>query len=217
MVRPQPIKTQVAIIGAGPAGLLLGQLLHRAGIDNVVLERQTKVHVLSRIRAGVLERGLVSLMSEAGAGDRLARKSFTHEGTMISMNNELVHIPLQKLSGHPVTVYGQMELTRDLYDARDEVGAQTIFEVTDVTLNDLKTQKPSVEFSANATRMRIECDYIAGCDGFHGVCRQHIPPNLRTEFEKIYPFATIISAVTTCSAQSPIRLMIGATLHFGVS
>jgi len=190
MVRPHlvPMRVQVAIIGGGPAGLLLGQLLHKAGIENVVLERQTKEYVLGRIRAGVLESGMVGLLHAAGAGDRLKKESFTHDGTMIAMNNTIARIPLKKFAGKPITVYGQSELTRDLYEARDSVGATTYFQVSDVTLHNLRSDSPSVQFKIDGTAMNIECDYIAGCDGFHGVSRHHIPKSLRKEFEKVYPF-----------------------------
>jgi len=182
------MRTQVAIIGGGPAGLLLGQLLHSVGIDAVILERQTQEHVLSRIRAGVLERGLVDLMTAAGCGERLAKESFSHEGTVIAMNNDIAHIPLKKHTGKPVTVYGQTELTQDLYDARETVGALTHFSVSHVQLHDLTTDSPSVTYKLNNQTHKITCDFIAGCDGFHGISRQHIPESVRSEFEKVYPF-----------------------------
>ena len=181
-------RVQVAIIGGGPSGLLLGQLLHTIGVDAIVLERKTRDYVLSRIRAGVLEQGLVTLMEEAGTADRLHREGITHDGTMISYGNTQIAIPFTKHVAKPVTVYGQTELTRDLYDAREHTGATTLFNVTNVTLSDITDDSPYVECEANGVRHRIDCDFIAGCDGFHGVSRQHIPAACRQEFEKVYPF-----------------------------
>jgi len=182
------LRVQVAIIGGGPSGLLLGQLLHKSGIDAVVLERKTRDYVLSRIRAGVLERGLVDLMTEAGVDQRLKAESLTHDGTVISINNEYFEIPFSKHTDKPVTVYGQTELTRDLYDAREAAGASTIYNVEDVVLNDLDSGNPSVDCKADGQSLHIECDFIAGCDGFHGVSRQHIPADVRSEYEKVFPF-----------------------------
>jgi len=182
------MRTQVAIIGGGPSGLLLGQLLHKAGIEAVVFERKTREYVLSRIRAGVLERGLVYLLEQAGAADRLHTESFTHDGTVFAVNNEYFEIPFSKYINKPVTVYGQTELTRDLYDARESVNAQTLFNVEDVIINDVKSDSPSIECRVAGKTIHINCDYVAGCDGFHGVSRNHIPANARKEFEKVYPF-----------------------------
>jgi len=182
------MRVQVAIIGGGPSGLLLGQLLHNAGIDAVVLERRTRDYVLSRIRAGVLESGLVDLMREAGADERLKAESLQHHGTVIAVNHQSVKIPFSRYTDKPVTVYGQTELTADLYNAREKVGAKTIFNVAEVTLHDVKTGSPSVEYLLNGEKQYIACDFIAGCDGFHGVSRQHIPQDVRTEYEKVYPF-----------------------------
>jgi len=182
------MRTQVAIIGGGPSGLLLGQLLHKAGIEAIVLERKTREYVLSRIRAGVLERGLVDLLEQAGAADRLHAESFTHHGTVFAVNNEHFGIPFSKHINKPVTVYGQTELTGDLYDARAAVDAQTLFNVEDVVINDIKTDSPSIDCRVAGKAIHINCDYIAGCDGFHGVSRQHIPSSKRKEFEKVYPF-----------------------------
>ncbi len=182
------MRTQVAIIGGGPSGLLLGQLLHSVGIDAVVLERKTRDYVLSRIRAGVLEQGLVNLMEQAGAAERLHAESFSHDGTVFSVNNEFFQIPFKKYVDKPVTVYGQTELTRDLYDARERVGANTFFNVEDVQIHDLQTENPSVEFSVSNKHTRLQCDYVVGCDGYHGVSRQHIPNDVRKEYEKVYPF-----------------------------
>ena len=182
------MRVQVAIIGGGPSGLLLGQLLHKAGIDAVVLERKTREYVLSRIRAGVLESGLVDLMTEAGVDQRLRAESLQHDGTVVSINNEFFDIPFTKHIDKSVTVYGQTELTRDLYDAREKTGAATIYNVDNVVLNDLDGKSPSIDCKAGGESLHIDCDFVAGCDGFHGVSRQHIPESVRTEYEKVYPF-----------------------------
>ena len=182
------MRTQVVIIGGGPSGLLLGQLLHRAGIDAVVLERKTRDYVLGRIRAGIIEQGLVRLMEEAGVAGRLHAEGFVHDGTRIAFGGEMFHIDLARLAGAPVTVYGQTEITRDLYDARDAAGGQTIFEAQDVALHGLEGDHPFVTLTAGGQSLRIACDFVAGCDGFHGISRQAIPLSARQEYEKTYPF-----------------------------
>ena len=183
------MRVQVAIIGGGPSGLLLGQLLYNAGIEAIILERRTREYVLSRIRAGVLERGLVGLLEQAGVAERLKRESITHDGIIISANDERFRLPFSDYVDTPVTVYGQTELTQDLYDAREACSAQTFFNVTDVQIYDIKSDSPSVTFRSDKQELTIHCDYVAGCDGFHGVSRQHIPESVRTEYEKVYPFA----------------------------
>ena len=182
------MRTQIVIIGGGPSGLLLGQLLHRAGIDAVVLERKTRDYVLGRIRAGVLETGLVKLMEEAGVADRLHAEGFVHDGTQIAVGDQMFHLDFKALTGTPVIVYGQTEVTRDLYDAREAAGTQTIFEVEDVVIHDADGDHPHVTFTRHGHAQRIDCDFVAGCDGFHGVSRQTIPLDVRREYEKIYPF-----------------------------
>ena len=182
------MKTQVVIIGGGPSGLLLGHLLHSRGIDNIVLERKTRDYVLSRIRAGVLERGLLELMREAGVADRMEREGFLHDGTLISFGNEMFRIPFTELTGHGVMVYGQTEVTRDLYDARAATGGQTAFNVENVQINGADSDAPFVTYEQGGTRHRIDCDFVAGCDGFHGVSRPTIPADIRREYEKVYPF-----------------------------
>ena len=182
------MRTQVAIIGGGPSGLLLAQLLHRKGIDSVVLERKTRDYVLARIRAGILETGLVSLMREAGVADRLERECFVHDGTRIASGDDSFRIDFTALTGTPVVVYGQTEVTRDLYDAREAAGGRTVFNVEDVTIEGADTDRPSVSYRVGGKSETLHCDYIAGCDGFHGVSRQTIPLGVRKEYEKIYPF-----------------------------
>lgn len=182
------MRAQVVIIGGGPSGLLLGQLLHRAGIDAVVLERKTRAHVLGRIRAGVLETGLVRLMEEAGVADRLHREGFVHDRTRIAWDGGMFAIDFKELTGTPVVVYGQTELTRDLYDAREAAGATTLFEVDDVAIHDADSARPHVSFTRDGQAQRIDCDFVAGCDGFHGISRQTIPLARRREYEKTYPF-----------------------------
>ncbi len=182
------MKTQVVIIGGGPSGLLLSQLLHVRGIDSVVLERKTKDYVLSRIRAGVLERGLLGLIREAGVAGRMEREGFAHDGTLISYGDEMFRIDFQQHTGESVMVYGQTEVTRDLYEAREAANGKIVFEVDAVTIHDAKTDTPYVTFTADGEDHRIDCDFITGCDGFHGVSRQTIPVDQRREYEKVYPF-----------------------------
>lgn len=183
------MKTQVAIIGAGPSGLLLGQLLARQGIDNIIVERVTGEYVLGRIRAGVLEQGFVDLVREAGVSERMDREGEIHEGFELAFNNRRVRIDMKQLTGgDTVMVYGQTEITKDLMEARAAAGLQTIYQADNVTLHDVKSKTPSVTYEINGVKHHLECNYIAGCDGFHGVSRQTIPKNVRTEYERIYPF-----------------------------
>jgi p-hydroxybenzoate 3-monooxygenase len=182
------MRTQVVIVGGGPSGLLLGQLLHRKGIDTIVLERKTRDYVLQRIRAGILETGLVEMMREAGVAERMDKECFVHHGTCISYENEMFDVNFQKLIGQNVIVYGQTEVTRDLYDARDAAGGKTIFDVEGVEIHGADSDAPYVTFRADGQDQRIDCDFIAGCDGFHGVSRKTIPETVRKDYEKVYPF-----------------------------
>ncbi|TDL81078.1 4-hydroxybenzoate 3-monooxygenase [Palleronia sediminis] len=182
------MRTQVVIIGGGPSGLLLSQLLHVRGIESVVLERKTRDYVLSRIRAGVLERGLFDLMREAGIAGRMEREGYPHDGTLIAHEDGIFRIDFKELTGHTVMVYGQTEVTRDLYDAREKAGGAIEFEVEDVQIHDADSETPHVTFHRDGVEHRIDCDFVAGCDGFYGVSRQTIPTTVRREYEKTYPF-----------------------------
>ena len=183
------MRTQVAIIDAGPSGLLLGQLLHKAGIDAVILERQSGDYVLGRIRAGVLEQVCIDLPDEAGVGERMHEEGLIHGGFDMLFQGERHRIDLNRLTGGKnVMVYGQTELTRDLMDARRDAGLPTVYEAANVTVHDFDTGKPRVRYQKDGKRHEIECDFIAGCDGFHGVCRASAPRGAVQEYEKVYPF-----------------------------
>jgi p-hydroxybenzoate 3-monooxygenase len=183
------MKTQVAIIGAGPSGLLLGPLLHLPGIDTVILEARSADYVLGRIRAGVLEQGTVELLREAGVSARMDREGQVHEGVSFSFAGRQERIDLKGLSGgKTVMVYGQTEVTRDLMEGRASTGGVTIYEVENVAVHDFYTDKPRVTFATNGQTVELECDYIAGCDGFHGVSRKSVPADAIRVFERVYPF-----------------------------
>ena len=182
-------RTQVAIIGAGPAGLLLGQLLYRAGIANVILERQTGDYVLGRIRAGVLEQTTCDLLDQAGVGARLHAEGLVHGGIELCFGGTRHRIDLQGLTGGKhVTVYGQTEVTRDLMTARQAEGLSTVYRATDVALHDFDGTAPRVTYRAGGTEHALHCDFIAGCDGYHGASRASVPPAALQTYEKIYPF-----------------------------
>lgn len=183
------MRTQVAIIGAGPSGLLLGQLLHKAGIANIIIERQSSDYVLSRIRAGILEQITVDLLAEAGVGERVKAEGTVHHSIELVFANTRHPIDVHGLTGGKVvTAYGQTEVTRDLMDARNAAGLPTIYSAAGVTVNDFDTDHPVVSFEKDGQTHEVTCDFIAGCDGFHGVCRASVPKDAITEYEKVYPF-----------------------------
>ena len=183
------MRTQVAIIGAGPSGLLLGQLLHKAGIDNVIVERQSGDYVLGRIRAGVLEQITMDLLAQAGVADRALAEGLPHDGIELLFAGTRHRIDLHGLSGGKrVTVYGQTEVTRDLMEARAAAGLTTVYEAADVQLHDFDGSKPSVSYTRDGQRHQLQCDFIAGCDGYHGISRQSVPADALRTYEKVYPF-----------------------------
>jgi p-hydroxybenzoate 3-monooxygenase len=183
------MRVQVAIIGAGPAGLLLSLLLHRAGIETLALERRSAAHVLSRIRAGVLERGMVDLLRHAGVAERLVTEALTHDGVEIAFDGHRQRIDLKALSGgRVVTVYGQTEVTRDLMDAHRAAGTNIVYEAGDVCPHEFDTGTPHVTWRQQGTERRADCDFIAGCDGFHGISRASLPDAAFEAYERVYPF-----------------------------
>ncbi len=183
------MKVQVCIIGGGPSGLLLSQLLHCQGVETIVLEKHSREYVLGRIRAGVLEHGFAKLMREAKCGDRMDREGEVHEGVFISRDGQLNRIDLHKYSGgNSVLVYGQTELTRDLYDAHDRDGGNIVHNVEDVTLHDLTSDAPFVTYRSGDDVVRIDSNFVIGADGFHGVSRRSIPKEILREYERVYPF-----------------------------
>jgi p-hydroxybenzoate 3-monooxygenase len=182
------MRTQVAIVGAGPSGLLLGALLHKAGIANVVVEQRSGDYVLGRIRAGVLEQVAIDLLEEAGVGQRMHELGLPHEGFEMSFGATRLRIDLKALTGKQVMVYGQTEVTRDLMDHRASLGLPTVYEADAVQPHDIDTDKPYLTYRKDGQEHRVDADFIAGCDGFHGVCRNSLPASAVTTFEKVYPF-----------------------------
>ncbi len=198
------MKTQVGIIGGGPSGLLLSQLLHLQGIETVVLEQRSRDYVLGRIRAGVLEKGFVDLMRKAGIADRLDSEGEVHNGFDIASDGDLFNVDMKGLTGgDTVVVYGQTEVTRDLYDARDKLGGIVIHEAQDVTPHDITSDSPYLTYRQGDEVTRVDCDYIIGCDGFHGVSRKSIPSDVLRVFERVYPFGWlgVLSRTTPVSEE----------------
>ncbi len=181
-------KTQVCIIGSGPAGLVLSQLLHNSGVESILLDRQSRQHIEGRIRAGVLESGSVKALVDAGAGDNMLRVGLTHKGFNLAFDGEHHRIDLQGLTGKSVMVYGQTEVTKDLINLRLKQGAQMVFSAEDVRPTEVCSDKPVVHYVKDGKRYEVQCDYIAGCDGFHGVSRKTIPRAVRQTYERDYPF-----------------------------
>ncbi len=182
-------RTQVGIVGAGPSGLLLSQLLHLQGIETVVLERRSRDYVLGRIRAGVLEQGMVDLLQRAKVADRLAREALIHEGIELAFAGGRHRIDLKELTGGSVvTVYGQTEVTRDLVEARVALGGQLVFEAEAVAPHDFDSDRPRLTYRVDGREQELRCDFVAGCDGFHGVTRQSVPRDALRSYERIYPF-----------------------------
>ena len=181
-------RTQVGIVGAGPAGLTLAHLLHREGIDSVVIEDRSRDYVEARIRAGVLEQRTADLLAEAGVGGRMQREGIVHDGIELQFDGERHRIAFDELTGKSIVIYGQTEVVKDLIEARLESGRPLLFEVGDVSVSDLETDRPRLAFTHEGARQELECDVIAGCDGFHGVCRPSIPDGVLTEFSREYPF-----------------------------
>jgi p-hydroxybenzoate 3-monooxygenase len=182
-------RTQVGIVGAGPSGLLLSQILHLAGIETVVLERRSRAYVEGRIRAGVLEQGTVDLLDEAQVGERLHREGLVHRGVELCVDGRRRRLDFVDLTGRGVTVYGQTEITKDLNVAREAAGGRLHFEAEDVSVHDFDGERPRLRYRLDGREHTLECDFVAGCDGFHGVCRQSVPPAALRTFERVYPFA----------------------------
>ena len=183
-----PARTQVAIVGAGPAGLLLGALLHKAGIESVIVEQRSASYVLGRIRAGVLEQTTVDLLERAGVAERLHREGLPHGSIELAFDGQLHRINFEALTGKHVTVYGQTEVTHDLMDARAAAGLTTVYGAADVSVHGFDGDAPSVRWRSDGAEHELRCDFIAGCDGYHGVCRASVPADAIRTYEKVYPF-----------------------------
>jgi p-hydroxybenzoate 3-monooxygenase len=183
------IRTQVGIVGAGPAGLMLSHLLHLQGIESVVIERRSRQYIEGRVRAGVLEQGTVDLMRRTGIGARLDREGLQHEGFHLSFQRQRHRIDMTALTGRCITVYAQHEVIKDLVQARIEAGGQIIFDAEDLAIQDLDSKAPRIRFRTAEGDVEVACDFIGGCDGFHGVCRPSIPSGVLTEFDRVYPFS----------------------------
>ncbi len=184
-------KTQVAIVGGGPAGSLLAYLLHLQGIETVVLELRSRAYVLGRIRAGVIEYGSGEVLRQAGLGDRMDREGFFHDGVNLAFADTLLNVNFKELTGKHVIIYGQTQLQKDLYDAIDAAGITLIDEAENVELHGIETDSPTVTFTRHGEEHEISCDYIAGCDGAHSTTREFIPASIRENFERLYPFVWV--------------------------
>ena len=183
------MRTQVGIVGAGPAGLTLSHLLHREGIESVVLEDRSREHVEQRLRAGVLEQAIADLLVDAGAGERLRREGIVHHGIELQFDRDRHRIPLSDLAGgRAIVIYGQTEVVKDLIRLRLDADLPLLFEVSDVSVHDVESERPRIRFSHEGAGHVLECDVVAGCDGFHGVCRPSIPAGVLSEFSREYPF-----------------------------
>ena len=182
------MRTQVAIIGGGPSGLLLSHLLDQVGIDSIILEKKSRNHVLSRVRAGVLEWGTVEMLRNAGLGGRMDKEGFIHTGTYLSSQNKGFRVDFQKLVKNKVMVYGQTEVTADLYASSDKRSKIIIHDVENITIHNVQTESGHLTYHKDGTEYRIDWDFLAGCDGFHGVSRKSIPVNILKEYERVYPF-----------------------------
>jgi p-hydroxybenzoate 3-monooxygenase len=197
------MRTQVGIVGAGPAGLMLSHLLHLEGIESVVLEARSREYVEQRVRAGVLEQGTVELLERAGVGERMRRQGMVHHGIELRFGRRRHRVPLTDLTGRSITIYGQQEVVKDLIRARLEAGGQVVFEVEDVRPEALDSARPLVRYRLGGREQELACDVVAGCDGFHGVCRDAVPAAARGVYEREYPYAWlgVLAAVAPSSSE----------------
>lgn len=185
------LRTQVGIIGAGPAGLMLARLLHLQGISSIIIENRSEEYIYGRIRAGLLEHWATDLLTEVGLGERMAREGVVHWGNYIAVNGELHRLDFKALVGKRMTIYGQQEVVKDLVAQRRRDGDPLLFEVSDVSVHDVTSERPKIRFTHEGVAKEIDCDFIAGCDGFHGICRPNFPDSLLRTYEREYPFGWV--------------------------